>query len=150
MIKYPKDVSISVQQYSMKTISNMLSEGKMFFDKEVLSNKARSKIIENFFLKVPIMSGVFCQLSKGVQVVVGKNIIESIYYFVTENSFSLEGLEYFPELNGKCFSELPLRWKRYILEYIWTVYRINCISDEVSEDICKRYVSMIKQGGKVV
>ena len=140
-----RDVFVQTCQYSIKQLLDEIVNGSLFYSSNILlSNREKSKMIENLFLKIPLVSGVFIQRPNFLHLLIGENIMESFNSYVNEESFALSGLEYFPELNGKYFSELPLRWKRYILESLWTIQVIDCPNEEVSQNICQRYLKMLK------
>lgn len=140
-----KDVDVQIFQFSLQRIVEVLREGNLYFETDnAMSNLEKSRLIENLFLRMPLLSGVFVHNRSSYEVIVGKEIIETLYSFVVEENFRLSSLEFFPDLNGMFFSELPLRWRRYILESIWSVSVIQQYNNtSITENIVYRYLEMI-------
>lgn len=87
---------------------------------------------------------VFVQNRSSYEVIIGKEIVETLYSFVVEENFRLNDLEFFSDLNGMSFSDLPLRWRRYIFETIWSVSVIQQYNNtSITENLVYRYLEMI-------
>lgn len=148
MSKEPKNVNVQVFQFSLGKVVELLKNEQFIFETPYeMSDFEKSKVIENIFLKMPLLSGVFVENYPMYTVLLGKVIIETIFSFVVLGDFKLSGLEFFSELNGLSFSELPLRWKRYITECIWTVYVVQSVKKDVIENIMCRYSEMFNMEG---
>lgn len=140
-----KDVDVQIFQFSLQRIVEVLREGNFYFETDnIMSNLEKSRLIENLFLKMPLLSGVFVQNRSSYEVIIGKEIVETLYSFVVEENFRLNDLEFFSDLNGMSFSDLPLRWRRYIFETIWSVSVIQQYNNtSITENLVYRYLEMI-------
>lgn len=71
------------------------------------SNRQKSLLIESFIMNVPLPPIFLYEVEYAVyEVMDGLQRLTAIYEFYTEK-FSLEGLEYWQELNGRKYSQLP-------------------------------------------
>jgi hypothetical protein len=78
-------------------------------------NKKRSLLIESFLLNIPIPPVFLYENTYNqYEVMDGRQRIESIYEFL-DNGFELTGLEYWKELNGSRFKDLPDTIQRGLL-----------------------------------
>lgn len=79
------------------------------------TNKKRSLLIESFLLNIPVPPIFLFERDYGeYEVVDGRQRIETVHSFFS-NEFKLTGLEYWPELDGKQFNELPMVLQRGLL-----------------------------------
>ena len=121
--KYRKgEMRIVTEQarYPIKSIKNMLDDtddyklNPEYQRRKRWDNGRKSRLIESFIMNVPLPP-IFLyeyEYSK-FEVMDGLQRLTSIYDFYSEN-FVLEGLEYWKELNGKRYSELPSEVRRGI------------------------------------
>lgn len=108
------EVRIVTEQarYPLDTICTMLNSGKYllrpdFQRRRRWDRSKQSRLIESFIMNIPIPP-IFLyeyEFSK-YEVMDGLQRLTAIKEFYDDN-FSLEGLEYWKELNGKKYSELP-------------------------------------------
>lgn len=99
-------------RYPLDTICNMLSSGKYvlrpdFQRRRRWERTKQSRLIESFIMNIPIPP-IFLyeyEFSK-YEVMDGLQRLTAIKEFY-EDKYSLEGLEYWKELNGKSYSKLP-------------------------------------------
>lgn len=128
--KYKRgEIRIVTEQarYPVKSIPEMLKSGDYKLNPEYQrrnrwSNDRKSRLIESFIMNVPLPP-IFLyeyEYSK-YEVMDGLQRLSSINDFY-KNEFQLEGLEYWRELNGKKYSELP---------------------SEIQKGIDRRYISSI-------
>jgi len=120
--KYKRgDVRIVTEQarYPIDSIETMLDSGKYKLNPEYQRRKRwdnlrKSRLIESFIMNVPLPP-IFLyeyEYSK-YEVMDGLQRLTSIYEFY-KNKFTLEGLEYWTELNGRCYKDLPIKIKEGI------------------------------------
>lgn len=112
------EVRIVTEQarYPLDTICAMLNSGKYqlrpdFQRRRRWDRSKQSRLIESFIMNIPIPP-IFLyeyEFSK-YEVMDGLQRLTAIKEFY-DDKFSLEGLEYWKELNGKKYSELPLEIK---------------------------------------
>jgi hypothetical protein len=115
------DVRIVTEQarYPIDSIENMLDSGKYKLNPEYQRRKRwdtqrKSRLIESFIMNVPLPP-IFLyeyEYSK-YEVMDGLQRLTSIYEFY-KNKFALEGLEYWTELNGRHYKDLPIKIKEGI------------------------------------
>ena len=120
--KYKRgEIRIVTEQarYPIKSIKGMIESGDYKLNPEYQRRKRwdnvrKSRLIESFIMNVPLPP-IFLyeyEYSK-YEVMDGLQRLSSIYDFYN-GSFPLEGLEYWKELNGKRYDELPFEIKRGI------------------------------------
>jgi len=120
--KYKRgDVRIVTEQarYPIDSIETMLDSGKYKLNPEYQrrkrwDNQRKSRLIESFIMNVPLPP-IFLyeyEYSK-YEVMDGLQRLTSIYEFY-KNKFALEGLEYWTELNGRFYKDLPIKIKEGI------------------------------------
>lgn len=113
--KYKRgEIRIVTEQarYNIKNIRGMLDSGDYKINPEYQrrkrwDNEKKSRLMESFIMNVPLPP-IFLyeyEYSK-YEVMDGLQRLTSIYDFYS-NKFALEGLEYWKELNGKKYNELP-------------------------------------------
>ena len=83
--------------------------------------KKRSQLIESLLLNIPIPPlFLFENDYNQYEIMDGRQRLEAIKGFL-ENTYVLRGLEYWPELDGSQFNDLPLR------------FREDCLKEKVTE-----------------
>jgi hypothetical protein len=118
--KYKRgEIRIITEQarYPIKNIKSMIESNDYKLNPEYQRRKRwdnvrKSKLIESFIMNVPLPP-IFLyeyEYSK-YEVMDGLQRLTSIVDFYS-NEFALEGLEYWTELNGKKYSELPIEVKK--------------------------------------
>jgi hypothetical protein len=120
--KYMKgEIRIVTEQarYPLDSISIMLGTGRYDLNPEYQRRKRwdnirKSKLIESFIMNVPIPPIFLYEASYSYyEVMDGLQRLTAINDFY-KNEFALEGLEYWFELNGKKYNQLPEQVKRGI------------------------------------
>ena len=97
---------------SLETIAQMVDSGAIevspkYQRRERWKPHAQSELIESFLLNVPVPPVYLAEDDFGTYSVIdGKQRITTIRNFL-RNSFTLEGLTKFPEVNGATFAHLP-------------------------------------------
>ena len=140
--KYKRgEIRIVTEQarYPIKSIKNMIDSGDYKLNPEYQrrkrwNNTRKSRLMESFIMNVPLPP-IFLyeyEYSK-YEVMDGLQRLSSIYDFYT-GSFSLEGLEYWKELNGKTYSQLPFEIQRGIdRRYISSIVLLEETAKTVEE-----------------
>lgn len=142
-------------RYPLDTICNMLSGGKYvlrpdFQRRRRWERTKQSRLIESFIMNIPIPP-IFLyeyEFSK-YEVMDGLQRLTAIKEFY-EDKYSLEGLEYWKELNGKKYSELPSEIKsgidrRYLSSLILLKETAN--SKTKAEEMKQLVFERINSGG---
>lgn len=142
-------------RYPLDTICNMLSSGKYvlrpdFQRRRRWERTKQSRLIESFIMNIPIPP-IFLyeyEFSK-YEVMDGLQRLTAIKEFY-EDKYSLEGLEYWKELNGKSYSKLPSEIKsgidrRYLSSLILLKETAN--SKAKAEEMKQLVFERINSGG---
>lgn len=105
------------------------------------SNNYKSQLIESLFLLLPLPSFFINARNDRQWVTIdGSARLNTLKEYVVDQSFSLTGLEFFPEQEGKKFSDLAPRWRRRIVERKLDVHIILAgTSGEVADNLTRKY-----------
>ncbi|QEI40036.1 hypothetical protein BMF77_00593 [Dolichospermum sp. UHCC 0315A] len=146
----PTCISMGTNIMTVQQILDRLNNHRMiapeFQRKEGIWTKtAKSRLIESLLVQIPLPAFYIDATNDDQWLVIdGIQRITTFKEFVTDQSFTLDGLDFFTDLHGKNYQELTPRWKRRIKETKLTVYLIlRGTSSEISFNIFKR----INQGG---
>ena len=107
-----------------------------------------SRSIESIFLGLT-MTPIYLDATNPKQWIVldGKKRLHSIVEFLKNDGFILEGLEFFTELNGNNFDNLPVSLKRKIYQSYFSIFTINQGLDSITRKIViYRIVPDLKKG----
>ena len=113
--KYKKgEIRIVTEQarYPLNSIEAMLDSAKYIRDPEYQrrkrwDNTRKSRLIESFIMNVPIPPIFLYEIDYSIfEVMDGQQRLTAIYDFY-KGKFELEGLEYWQELNGRNYQNLP-------------------------------------------
>lgn len=110
-IEESREVFTSVIDYSLDAIVNLVKRGKINLDPSFQRRlrwkpDAKHKLIESFLMNIPVPPIYLNEDKFGrFSVIDGKQRLIAITEFLSDE-LRLEGLEYFPEANGKLYSEL--------------------------------------------
>lgn len=140
--KYKRgEIRIVTEQarYPIKSIKSMLESGDYKLNPEYQRRKRwddtrKSRLIESFIMNVPLPPIFLYEYAYAkYEVMDGLQRLSSIYDFYTD-VFPLEGLEYWKELNGKRYSELPSEIKTGIdRRYISSIVLLEETAKTVEE-----------------
>ncbi|MBG1265704.1 DUF262 domain-containing protein [Nostoc sp. WHI] len=120
--KYKKgEIRIVTEQarYPLDSIETMLDSKKYILNPEYQrrkrwGNTRKSRLIESFIMNVPIPPIFLYEVEYSIyEVMDGLQRLTAIYDFY-KGKFDLEGLEYWQELNGRNYTNLPEQIKRGI------------------------------------
>ncbi|AKG24463.1 hypothetical protein IJ00_05245 [Calothrix sp. 336/3] len=120
--KYKKgEIRIVTEQarYPLDSIETMLDSQKYILNPEYQrrkrwDNTRKSRLIESFIMNVPIPPIFLYEIDYSIyEVMDGLQRLTAIYDFY-KGKFDLEGLEYWKELNGRNYQNLPEQVKRGI------------------------------------
>ena len=151
------EVRIVTEQarYPLDTIKTMIDSGKYklnpdFQRRHRWSNEKKSRLMESFIMNVPIPP-IFLYENEfsHYEVMDGLQRLTAIYDYYND-SYKLEGLKLWGELNGRSYSELPEKVKRGIdRRYISSIILLqeSAKSDEEAQKMKQLVFERINSGG---
>jgi len=157
--KYKRgEIRIVTEQarYPIKSIKDMLESGDYKLNPEYQRRKRwddtrKSRLIESFIMNVPLPPIFLYEYAYAkYEVMDGLQRLSSIHDFYTD-VFPLEGLEYWKELNGKRYSELPSEIKTGIdRRYISSIVLLEetAKSEEEAEELKQIVFERLNSGGE--
>lgn len=110
--KAQRELVTQTVDFNIRTLANMVDAGQIDtnpkYQRRLRWDEARqSKLIESFFMNVPIPPLFFAEVNYGQYAVIdGQQRLRALHAFFS-NMLSLQGLEVFKEINTHRFSELP-------------------------------------------
>lgn len=112
----------------------------------IWKDDAQSRLIESILVRIPLPAFYMDTTDEDTWVVIdGLQRLTTLYRFVITKELRLSGLEFFTQLNGKNYDELPRSFQRRIRETQVTAYLITRgTPDEAKFTIFRR----INTGGK--
>jgi len=159
--KYKRgEIRIVTEQarYPVKSIKSMLDDDDYKLNPEYQRRKRwdngrKSRLIESFIMNVPLPP-IFLyeyEYSK-FEVMDGLQRLTSIYDFYSGN-FALESLEYWKELNGKKYNELPVEVQRGVdRRYISSIVLLEetAKTQEEAEELKQIVFERLNSGGEKI
>jgi hypothetical protein len=144
----PEKIRVNTRQFSLRNVLDMIDDEDTlelapdFQRGRVWKLPQKSRLVESVLLQIPLPAFYFAEDSEGrMRVVDGLQRISAIYDFVRggERGFTLKGLEYLREQEGKQFDDLPALWKRRVYNTQIVVHVIDPTTPpDVMYDIFKR------------
>jgi len=107
VVRETKDYQLDYLKHALQPGKELIDTAPSYQRRLRWTNKKRSLLIESFLLNIPVPPVfLFEHDYNEYEVIDGRQRIESIRSFLS-NDFSLTSLEYWPELRGKRFNDLP-------------------------------------------
>lgn len=128
----PSKIDITMKPLTLDALLKRIHNGEIEFDtsfqrKAGLWNKGqKSQLIESIFLRIPLPAFYFDASDDGLWLIIdGLQRVSALREFVVEKTLELEEMEFFPELNGCNYDQLPRAFQRRIDETVINVYLVN-------------------------
>lgn len=159
--KYKRgEIRIVTEQarYPVKSIKGMIDDGDYKLNPEYQRRKRwdngrKSRLIESFIMNVPLPPIFLYEYEYAkFEVMDGLQRLTSVYDFYSGN-FSLEGLEYWKELNGKKYNELPKEVQKGIdRRYISSIVLLEetAKSEKEAEELKQIVFERLNSGGEKI
>ncbi|BAZ88286.1 DUF262 domain-containing protein [Dolichospermum compactum] len=157
--KYKKgEIRIVTEQarYPLDSIETMLDSKKYILDPEYQRRKRwdnirKSRLIESFIMNVPIPPIFLYEIDYSIyEVMDGQQRLTAIYDFYKGN-FLLEGLQYWRELDGKNYANLPDQVRKGIdRRYLSSIVLLQetAKSEEEAEELKRIVFERLNSGGE--
>lgn len=135
---------ITVYQIEHWIKAGMLNLNPEYQRNLVWDQRRKSALIESLMLKIPIPSFYLDEGKDGVKSVIdGMQRLSAIHEFLNEG-FTLKGLEYITEGEGKTFSQLSGKFRSYIED---TILQINILDERCPEMVKFDIFRRVNTGG---
>ena len=108
VVRETKDYQLDYLRHALQTGRPVVDTGPAYQRRLRWDRKKRSLLIESLLLNIPVPPVYLYERDyNAYEVIDGRQRLEAINAFLA-NDFSLTGLEYWKELNGKRFNDLPM------------------------------------------
>lgn len=115
VVRETKDFTLDYLQHALKLPNYIINVAPDYQRRQRWSAKKRSLLIESFLMNIPIPPVFLFEREYNLyEVVDGRQRLDALREFL-DNSYSLTGLSYWKELNGKTFNKLPLILQRGLI-----------------------------------
>lgn len=128
----PSKIDITMKPLTLDALLKRIRNDEIEFDtsfqrKAGLWNKMqKSQLIESIFLRIPLPAFYFDASDDGRWLIIdGLQRVTTLREFVVDQTLVLEEMEFFPELNGCSYDQLPRAFQRRIDETVINVYLVN-------------------------
>lgn len=140
----PIDISLSERILIAKTWFELFQKGEIIINiiEKPWSYTKMSRFIESILLRFPMNNNLFAEDNYRDQYIIidGNRRLKSIFLFL-DNKFALHELKFYPEYNGKKFSELPRGRQRDIEE---SIFKIQSIPDYAPQNVKEDFKNRVR------
>lgn len=128
----PSKIDIAMQPLSMSALIKRIENEEVNLNTEfqrkggLWSQKQKSQLIESLFLKIPLPAFYFDAEKEDYWLIIdGLQRITTLKEFIVDKTLSLSGLEFFTDLNGLNYSQLPRTFTRRVDETDLVAYIVK-------------------------
>lgn len=128
----PAKIDITMKPMTMDALLKRIKNQEIEFDTSfqrkagLWSKKQKSQLMESIFLRIPLPAFYFDASDEDRWLIIdGLQRVTTLKQFVVDKTLKLEELEFFPELNGCNYDQLPRTFQRRIDETVINVYIVN-------------------------
>lgn len=128
----PAKIDITMKPMAMETLLKRINNNEIEFDSSfqrkagLWSKKQKSQLIESIFLRIPLPAFYFDASDDDNWLIIdGLQRVTTLKQFVIDKTLKLQEMEFFPELNGYNYDQLPRAFQRRIDETVINVYIVN-------------------------
>lgn len=128
----PTKINITMSPMALDSLVKRLQNREINLNTEfqrkggLWSNIKKSQLIESLLLKIPLPAFYFDASDEGDWLIIdGLQRITAINEFIVQKTLKLEGLEFFNDLNGLGYDELPRQFARRIDESSLITFTVN-------------------------
>lgn len=128
----PAKIDITMKPMTMDALLKRIKNQEIEFDTSfqrkagLWSKKQKSQLMESVFLRIPLPAFYFDASDEDRWLIIdGLQRVTTLKQFVVDKTLKLEELEFFPELNGCNYDQLPRTFQRRIDETVINVYIVN-------------------------
>ncbi|MEV6219604.1 DUF262 domain-containing protein [Nocardia sp. NPDC051833] len=144
VVRETKDYQLDYLQHALQPGRELIDISPAYQRRLRWPNKKKSLLIESFLLNIPVPPIFLYERDyNSYEVIDGRQRLDAISAFLS-NEYSLQGLEYWSELNGKRFKELPDVLKKGLLRRslpaVVLLAETNAPSSDNGDDIDVRRV----------
>lgn len=134
VVRETKDYQLDYLKHALKPGQELIDTSPEYQRRLRWSRRKRSLLIESFLLNIPIPPiFLFEHDYNEYEVIDGRQRLESIREYLA-NNFPLIGLEYWPELRGKRFNDLPNVLKKGLLRRSLPAVVLLAETSQVADD----------------
>ncbi len=128
----PSKIDITMKPLTLDSLLKRIQKGEIEFDSSfqrkagLWDKKQKSQLIESVFLRIPLPAFYFDASDEDKWLVIdGLQRVTALKQFAVDKTLKLQEMEFFPELNGCAYDQLPRAFQRRIDETVINVYLVN-------------------------
>jgi hypothetical protein len=134
VVRETKDYQLDYLQHALRPGREIIDISPVYQRRLRWANKKKSLLIESFLLNIPVPPiFLFESDYNAYEVIDGRQRLDAIRGYLA-NEFALTGLEYWPELDRKRFTDLPTILQRGLLRRSLSAVVLLAETRESSED----------------
>lgn len=128
----PSKIDITMKPLTLDALLKRIRNDEIEFDASfqrkagLWDKRQKSQLIESIFLRIPLPAFYFDASDDGRWLIIdGLQRVTALREFVVDKTLKLKEMEFFLELNGCSYDQLPRAFQRRIDETVINVYLVN-------------------------